>query len=50
MRMSVMGPACSNYHEGSELCNIASGHPISPAQRVLNNIMLLGLQNDTKIY
>ena len=34
---SVMGPECSNYHEGSELCNIANGHPINSAQRVLNN-------------
>ena len=34
---SVMGPECSNNHEGSELCNIASGHPINSAQRVLNN-------------
>ena len=34
---SVIGPECSNYHEGSELCNIASGHPINSAQRVLNN-------------
>ena len=34
---SVMGPKCSNNHEGSELCNIASGHPINSAQRVLNN-------------
>ena len=31
------GPECSNYHEGSELCNIANGHPINSAQRVLNN-------------
>ena len=34
---SVMGPECSNYHEGSELCNIANGHPVNSAQRVLNN-------------
>ena len=34
---SVMGPECSNYHEGSELCNIANGYPINSAQRVLNN-------------
>ena len=34
---SVMGPECSNYHEGSELCNIANGHPINSTQRVLNN-------------
>ena len=34
---SVMGPECSNYLEGSELCNIANGHPINSAQRVLNN-------------
>ena len=34
---SVTGPECSNYHQGSELCNIANGHPISSAQRVLNN-------------
>ena len=25
------------YHEGSELCNIASGHPINSERRVLNN-------------
>ena len=29
MRMSA---ECSNNHEGSELCNIASGHPINPTQ------------------
>ena len=34
---SVMGSECSNNHEGSELCNIASGHPINSAHRVLNN-------------
>ena len=34
---SVMGPECSNYHKGSGLCNIANGHPINSAQRVLNN-------------
>ena len=31
------GAECSNYHKGSELCNIANGHPINSAQRVLNN-------------
>ena len=34
---SVMGPECSNYHKRSELCNIANGHSINSAQRVLNN-------------
>ena len=34
---SVMGPECSNYHDGGELCNIVNGHPISSAQRVHNN-------------
>ena len=34
---SVMGPESSNYHEGSEPCNIANGQPINSAQRVLNN-------------
>ena len=34
---SVMGPECSNYHEGSELCNIANGHPRALARGKYNH-------------